>query len=402
MREPSGSAQRQGLGAVSRLFVIAMLVMPLTALRIGPAGIGEGVLALAVMLSLHLGLGNWRAAKVAHFWLGFLAICLLSWLVATMVGDPPPAPIDTALLDIAAYGVVAVGCLGLELHVLRRQGRATAMLRALAVGSLLVFGGAAVVSLFTESLGAVPLTRAGRFAPAATNVHHTALAVVALPFVALHVRALAEPQAWNRIGWSAAAIVFAGIAWYTGAAKAVIGLCAGAVAMCWAELYRRVPAVARLCVGLAVCIGSAAVASDGRVGERAWTYFQSLDTNGERQLLYEVGAREFAESPLLGRGPGKHVSLNEMPDDPHMTPLAVALQTGLPGLLWFGLFVWLLVSRAWRVPALLAAVSAVGVYVLGGDVLRRVPTWLLLVLLHAASREARVIPDQVESQGSVM
>jgi O-antigen ligase len=139
--------------------------------------------------------------------------------------------------------------------------------------------------------------------------------------------------------------------------------------------------------GLAA-LGAAAFVVTSETVSLLWTYFQFLDTNSERQTLYTDGLRMGVESALFGRGPGKHVMLRGELDDAHQTLLTILLQGGVLALLAFLSLVVRTVSEVLDRPYLLAAIVSLAMYVLGGDVLRRMPFWVQLALILGAARES--------------
>ncbi|MFM8579021.1 MAG: hypothetical protein ACKOCN_09510, partial [Planctomycetaceae bacterium] len=93
---------------------------------------------------------------------------------------------------------------------------------------------------------------------------------------------------------------------------------------------------------------------------------------------------------VIGYGPGPHITLaGDTFWDAHNTFLTVFLQGGICAVALFAVTL-IRVGFGSSIPFfLLGALSAIGVYVLGGDVLRRLPTWLMVVGILFLSRQAR-------------
>jgi O-antigen ligase len=111
-------------------------------------------------------------------------------------------------------------------------------------------------------------------------------------------------------------------------------------------------------------------------------FFQEADTHGARETLYGSSFGVIEASPIVGHGPGAHVLYLGKYWDVHQTQLAILLQAGLLGLIAFLALFWAIAKRVATNPPLLAAFSTILVYSAGGDILRRLPIWILLILIY--------------------
>ena len=66
----------------------------------------------------------------------------------------------------------------------------------------------------------------------------------------------------------------------------------------------------------------------------------------------------------------------------HQTLLTIFLQTGLLGLFVFLNFYIKIAKKYFLTISFFASFSALTIYILGGDIMRRLPIWLLLLLLY--------------------
>ena len=110
-------------------------------------------------------------------------------------------------------------------------------------------------------------------------------------------------------------------------------------------------------------------------------FFAENDGQGARKNLYKSAFQIIKKSPIFGLGPSCHVIYDGRYFDAHETFLTVALISGCIGVgflivLYFKVFIQIKQS-GW----LLAACATIFIYALGGDVLRRLPVWVLMELM---------------------
>ena len=111
-------------------------------------------------------------------------------------------------------------------------------------------------------------------------------------------------------------------------------------------------------------------------------FFTENDGRSSRETIYKQGFASGLNSPLVGYGPGAHVPYRQTFWDAHNTTLTIFLQSGLIGIL---LFVWFNIRLLTKLSinfALFGAITAIGMYIIGGDILRRLPIWIILMGLY--------------------
>jgi len=105
------------------------------------------------------------------------------------------------------------------------------------------------------------------------------------------------------------------------------------------------------------------------------------DLENDRLRLYGRAIDIMKTSPIFGLGPGGHIWNNSKFYDSHQTFFTVMLQGGIFGLFIMGKFMYQLIAKLIKNPTLFAALFTIIVYFLGGDIMRRLPTWIVLVLI---------------------
>ena len=108
-------------------------------------------------------------------------------------------------------------------------------------------------------------------------------------------------------------------------------------------------------------------------------FFLENDGGGARAILYRSGFNHAIESFLVGYGPGSHAPYGPFFSDAHNTLLTVMLQSGFLGLFSFFILIVVLLYRSADNFFLLGALSSALMYIIGGDVMRRLPIWILLL-----------------------
>jgi O-antigen ligase len=204
--------------------------------------------------------------------------------------------------------------------------------------------------------------------------------MVVLPFIGVAV------LSWSRGIISRAAtllLIFATTAMSVsaGTTKADMSIVVGAIILMYAYLLKAVGARLHLPVIL-LCIASSVAVLIWIDGISLFhAFFDEADPHGAREHLYGSSLNVIAASPLFGHGPGPHVLHSGSYWDVHQTHLSILLQAGIVGLVIYFVFLTKILVRIWTSPPFIAAFAAIFVYSAGGDILRRLPVWILLLLI---------------------
>jgi len=95
---------------------------------------------------------------------------------------------------------------------------------------------------------------------------------------------------------------------------------------------------------------------------------------------------------LVGYGPGPHIlGLDEVGkfSDAHNSFITLGLQAGLPGIILVAVLFAGFIKRAYFNPWLMGALASFAVYLSGGDILRRIPIWIILIMFVYLSQHER-------------
>lgn len=373
---------------VRNLFAIGTVFIPFTSLRFGPVGIGE--LSLIAALFLLLVLNKWKLAPlsatmpVLKFWVAYpLWICIGLAYNSIFLGFSS-GNIAFAMFDLISYLfiltlVVVVG----DRNFYRGEAPGAYFERVFFYWAI-TFTVLFALSQATESIAGFPLRYYTYFSPLVENVHQAAMITSAMPFVMLFLAIRATKVRWKIIYFAFAAL-FILMALDSGATKAWVATMIGALASFGAIVLHRPAGRGRV----AINIMSYLFATAGLLlfVMRFWTlfvavvaeFFRESDGGSAREHLYSHGFSHAMQSPFFGYGPGPQIAYNGGFADAHSTALTVLLQGGLVAVIMFVVLVARIIGRASVSSALIGVIAAIGVYALGGDLLRRLPIWIVII-----------------------
>jgi len=384
------------------ILYLAAVVTPFTALRFGVIGSGEIFFIVALILTLlqsGTGLYGDPAVKpLTTFWVGYLSLALLGFLFNVFALGHVSGTYSGAAFDFFSYALILAVVLILGHPPLYSGTSAKVFNKTLFTLWAMVFVTLYLISRQTTHILGLPLRYYSYFAPLVDNVHQAATITSPMPFIMWHL-ALQRQSSKARLLYIIAGICFVWMALESGSTKAALGLVAGAAVSVTCFLFQHLPlgrsrGIRRLTIS---AVGALAIAGLvmhwDSVMPRVVDFFYENDGNAARENLYTRGMAHGLDSFVIGYGPGPHVALSgDTFWDAHNTFLTAFLQGGLCAVLLLSFTVTRVGAWASSSVLLLGALAAIGVYVLGGDVLRRLPTWVMLVGIMYLSRAQSGFP----------
>lgn len=373
--------------------VFAIVIMPFTAIRFGPIGLGEIIFLLTfvtILVSKHGRLTIPNGLVFSKFWLAFICVSSFGAFYNHLFLGSMTGTISQMLFDLSAYILILLIVFLLETKAHWNPGAFKNLVWRTYIVQFVAFSGLHVLSYFTSSIAGLPLRYYSFFAPLVENLHQTAMLLCTLPFLGLYYMR-------TRSGIAVKAFCFVSVVWYsimaleTGSTKAAMGLVVGALAVgVHSALYSNGTNRQKLIISfflIAVFILLLGFNSD-ELQKLAVSFFIEADPSDIRRFLYFQGLKHSQDSILIGFGPGPHIKYDgDRFWDVHQTFLAVLLQGGLIGILLFLTLLWILARRTFQNPFLFAVFSSAMVYATGGDILRRIPIWILLVFVFYLASE---------------
>jgi len=299
----------------------------------------------------------------------------------------PSGNLSSSIFDLAAYAFVFMCCLSLE--SLFRKDLSNFDFQGL-FDTVFIFSSTVLLILFliSRTRGSIlgfPLSYFGAFRPFATNIHHVSMFVAPLPFLGLK-------SLFNSKHWYLRVILFGliisdiVIGMNTRSTKFTLSIILGFFTFLVSGVLknRYLWHVRRILLLLLVIFFLLlGLLFWDNIYNQASNFFVEEDLSGARYVIYTGSIEKSLNSPIVGYGPGAHaVGIGGSFVDAHQTFLTALLQAGIMGVIIYGVLMIRILRKCTNDPFILGAYFSVLLYSLGGDIMRRLPMWLFLVLFY--------------------
>ena len=377
--------KNKGLNNFDKGLIFAIILTPFTLLRVGYIGLGEISLLLLFLAGLQTGYISKLSKDLifSRFWIIFLIISFCGFAYNVIFLNQNTGTFESSLFDFAAYVLIFISCLVVENLYLKNQLNFHQIIRKVFFFSGLIFSGLYGMSLFTDSVAGLPLKYFEYFAPFVNNLHQTAMFIAPMPFIGLFVLER-EKKKINRLIIIALILILSFLTLETGSFKAMAGLGLGWLLYFMIKFINRFRGnlkKALIAIALAMTV-LVIVVNINAIYDILWGIFSAEDLAEGRSNLYKNAIEVGFTSPIIGLGPGAHIFQEGQYWDSHQTFLTVLIQSGLIGLALLISLFYKMSKNILKVPSLLAGFIPILIYAMGGDVMRRLPIWLLLLLIH--------------------
>jgi O-antigen ligase len=366
----------------AKLLILAFIISPFTLLRVGFLGLGEVILLVIFLfnVSKKITKKDWKFFYVTKFWLLYLFISIFGLGYNVLILGHETGTIDGMLFDFAAYTALLFSSFILEYNIIARRVNTYVFLKYVFLSFSIVLASLYITSFFTPTIFGLPLKYYDYFAPLVKNLHQVSMLIPPLAFIGIKI--FRQERGGLLKGFILALIILDIVmALSTGSTKAMLGIIVGSGVFVAMLLLVKFGRTMKYLILLFTSILAIVILIQMNFGEFLVKGFEDADPAGARSYFYahalEIGSNSF----LVGHGTGAHIDHAGKFWDAHQTYLTVFLQTGILGLV---LFVWLSLYTVHNVvihPSLLAATMAILIYALGGDILRRLPIWFILIFL---------------------
>lgn len=375
------------------LIAISLFFAPYTALRVFQIGISEFMILILFGLALfsrrvRLILNLRDRFIFTRFWLYFLFFSFLGFAYNYFFMAFPSGDLSSTLFDLAAYLFVFMCCLSLE--SLFGKGPIKLDFEGL-FKSVFVFSSTVLLFFFIissrihGSIFGFSLNYFGAFRPFATNIHHVSMFVAPLPFLGL--KCILNSKHWYSkvilFGLVISSII---IGINTRSAKIILAFYMGFFAFLISEilLNRHLKSVRRVLLLILVVQGLLlGMFFWDNIYSQVLSFFGEVDLSGARYVIYTGSLEKSLNSPIVGYGPGAHaVGIGGYFVDAHQTFLTALLQAGILGVIIYGVLMIRILTKCINDPFILGAYFSILLYSIGGDIMRRLPMWLFLVLFY--------------------
>lgn len=373
--------------STEKLLVAAMVIAPFTLLRFGFMGVAEVLVLLVFLGQAMKGLRRSQFSRfvLTKFWLLYLTLSTVGLAANQLLYSNQTGTSRQIIFDGAAYTFILLACYTFERLATHSSFDVRRFAKNVFTWSTLVFLLLFVASFFTSSLFGLPLKYYDYFVPWAENLHQISMTLVPLPFLGIAIVA-ATPDVRKKALLFILSVLAGVMAVRTGSSKALLAMYAGVFVMSYSYSLIKLGRGKLVQVNLAFGVLALLIIASAdwvRITERL---FEENDVGGVRDYLYGHAMDLGLESLLVGRGPGAHILFQGSYMDAHQSFLTALLQAGVFGAIAFAVLLVRIGRRVLYNPPLLAALSGLVIYAAGGDILRRLPAWIMLFIIAHYSR----------------
>jgi O-antigen ligase len=301
-------------------------------------------------------------------------------------------------LDLFAYIFIFATAFTLEANINQKSINPWQLLKGFIILSSIILTILLLISFYTPSLlGLALMYDETSFAPLVTNVHQITMFYIILPFLCIGIL-MKEYEIYpeqNSIFKTILLLTLFCTTIYMAltaqATKAVVGFWLGVACLFLFYFISKSGIILRSLIiySLIICIVFIFYYFDLlRIFSDFFVDADGID--GARAHLYGGALNLISESPILGRGPGGHIWKGELYWDVHQTFLTAFIQAGIIGFVSLMLLIYRFARDILNESIFLASMAPLAIYALGGDILRRLPVWILLILIMYAVRHVRL------------
>ena len=285
--------------------------------------------------------------------------------------------------------MLLISCLSIEKRFLLHRDNAYLYIKTIFYFFICFLSICYFLSFFTGSIAGLQIRYYQYFAPLVKNLHQVAMVLTPMPFIGLLILSR-EKNRNARLFVIMLMVVTVLMIIATGASKAKLGLILGVSGYSLALVHRYSVAYTVILTTMLVSILMIFFTFFVDFSVFFTELFNQHDGKGGRADLYGAAIELIKQSWLFGRGTGPHILYLGEYNDSHQTLLTVMLQTGIIGLvLLVRLFYKILQKSFYYEPAVFAAILSIMSYAAGGDILRRLPIWGLLIILFYIAMQSQ-------------
>jgi hypothetical protein len=375
------------------LLLIAFVISPFTLLRISFFGVAELIFIYLFINSLvelyknRIKKVHWRKFYITKFWFYYLFISILGFSYSAIVLEYEIGTIKGMLFDFSAYLFILMTSFVLEREIIIKKLNTYLFLKRSFYLFMYILTFFYIISFFTPTFFGLSIKYHVYFAPLVLNIHQIAMIIIILPFIGMKIYSV-ETNKFLKLLLLLFIIIGTFLSLDTGTTKATLGLVAGyfVFILMWMLSGFRNFTKYLIIFFTSIFLFIYLISSD--LYEVVIAAFKEADPHGARAYLYEYALDIGLSSFLIGHGTGPHIAYNGTFYDAHQTFLTIFLQTGVIGvILFFNLMRHIIHKNMSRI-TLIAALTPIFIYASGGDILRRLPIWIILIfILHYSTKD---------------
>ena len=377
---------------------VALVFLPFTQLRFSFIGVGETLLMISMALFLIAGRFKINRSTLdflsLYFWAPFIFLSLVGLFYNVTFLNYSSGSFGSALFDLFSYIFIAFMILILGDNRIYGEIGPINFYFNVFFSIVLILLISFILSFYASSVFGLQLKYEIYFAPMVENVHQMAMLLCVLPFIGAAFLKTDRTKMEKLFILSSFPFLVA-MALSSGSTKAALGILVGLsvvfLALLVTMLSRKNTVVSLSIYGAVFLTVLFIIFAQGQLSVLI-SLFTEYDGHGARAKLYTIGLNKFYDNPIFGHGPGSHISYfgaESAFSDAHNTILTIAIQAGIFGVLLLLIMLMRLFYQNLHEPWLLGAISAFAIYLAGGDILRRAPMWIMLIIIMFLSEHKK-------------
>jgi hypothetical protein len=367
------------------LVLFSITIAPFTLLRLSFFGFAELIILSLFLLSLLQPLSKSVLTNCifTQFWFLFLLLSFLGFTYNVSILNHATGTIKGMVFDFFSYLFVMLACLFFERQIITERLNVRYLFKYSFYFSSFILTCLYVVSFFTSSLFGLQINYIDNFAPLVKNLHQISMVLAVLPFMGLFVFKF-EKRYLQKFVILTFILLDIKMALSTGSSKAMLAILFGFFIYFFLVISTLQGKKFLPIYIFMSFLGLITVLLQIDFLRMAALYFNEIDGGGARFYIYFHGLEIGMSSPFIGLGTGQHIdkSGSDFFWDAHQTHLTLFLQSGLIGLFAYLFLMIKILKKIIFIPSLVAAFGAITIYSLGGDLLRRLPIWIMLILIY--------------------
>jgi hypothetical protein len=369
------------------LLFLGFLLVPFTRLRFGLVGFGEVLIFISFIFCFDTNLiirVDHKLKIFYNFFLYFLCALFIGFLYNNLINYKASGDSLTPYFDFLSYlfiflSVIVTG------HLFKNNNvTASKFFINLFTSWFVIYVILYLYSFFSSNIFGFPLFYFNFFSPLVDNIHQSASLTSALSFISFYCSVRSEKMIY-KVLYFFFALTLLSMSFDSGSTKALMGIFLGFIfsLIIWVFNYFAIHFNAKTLIFFALFFvfwsGVILFVYLDDIYNFLLAFFLENDGKQAREIIYTNGFIHALSSPLVGYGPGSHAPFNGEFWDAHNTFLTVLLQSGILGFAFFMFFIFNMFIVSKTHFYLVGAFVVIFVYALGGDILRRLPIWIIFL-----------------------
>lgn len=371
-----------------KLITIGLAFLPFTELRFSFFGVGELIFLLIFFNQAitQKSILIKRSFLFSRFWISYIIIVLFGFSYNVFFKSFSGS-FEGFLFDSSAYLLIFIVIILMENLIERRLIDVEIILKNVFFLTSIIFSCLYFISFYFDSLFGFKINKYHIFQPFATNLHHTAMFLSPIFFIGIYILENTKVKI-HKISILILLMLIVLMTLKTFSFKASLGLWIGSLGYICIRIINFANHKIRffllfLIVSFTIIVIFLKI--DFIINFLSQMFLEE-DVGSGRSNIYQLAFEKINNSLIFGYGSGPQVYYGNTYWDAHQTFLTILLQGGIIALLVFIYFLFNIINKIKVKPSLFGCFIAIFIYIIGGDVLRRLPIWLILIFIFYSSK----------------